>query len=363
MKSGFLKAMSYLTLLYSFSVAADSEYIHLEGKYACRELHDDKLQLVSDDKTFDVYLGQTNYYFLIANKDGDWAGTYDGMDYFRVKYFFPLAQQATIPGSKSNLMGAAEVGFGSFPSNAPQSLQTLWLAFFWPTHTNEFPIGQCRFELQRMRKGDIPSYNTFTVTLQTKMASGSTGSQNVRIYAPAQDLEGNVTDKKVPVLPAPYDKGWLYCSLDVSEETNTSAGTIPLHFVFSDYLRKGAPTNGDDVITAVQYDFKVDKCSLVSTMPSVYPPVYKGKVIAVSDYRANTKAKLNYFVGGVDKEDPLNATFVSRNTPDYKLLLNRRTHGIQQPKRARSPFSIIIIALFLVPVILFFLFNKKAKSS
>jgi|GEM_PF-3998463 hypothetical protein len=320
----FLKIVFCLILFSAFSTLADDRsYFHIEGKWAYWELHNEKMSLVFGGKPFEVYIGETNYYFTVNSRDGDWVGTYDGMDYFWVNYFFPLANEANIIGSKTNWMGTADVGSGSFPSNASPVLQSMWLAFFWQAHTNEFPAGQCTFELQRMRDDDVARYDEFTVVLNLETNNDSISLKSAKFYAPGHGLLRNSPEKKEYFLRQPYDKGWLYSAIEMFEKTNLSGQTFPVHFTFSDYMKKGeSATNSNDVVMAVQYEFQVDKCSLVTALPLLYPPTYKGKMVAVNDYRDNTKVKLNYFVGGIDKNMPGNATFVSRNTLEYRRLLN-----------------------------------------
>src|SRR5690242_14155075 len=109
------------------------EVVHVSGQWSLLSRGaGGELKIETQPQPFEAYIGKTNYYFHYSDKKGDWVGTCDGLDYFWVNYFFPIADGDKTNAPTSQYMGLGEIGRGSFPSNAMPVLQSLWLALYWP---------------------------------------------------------------------------------------------------------------------------------------------------------------------------------------------------------------------------------------
>ncbi len=373
-----IKAVFTLVIsLVVLTSACATSYIHLEGTWTYRERHSvTNLQLVCDGIPFEAYVGITNYYLVVdGKKENSFSvGTSDGMDYFWVNYFFQRQKEAMIPVSRDKWRGIAEVGRGRFPTSAVPLLQGLWFVFFWAAHTNDFPAStkvECVFETQRFYRTDIAYDNGFTIAAKLKTDNKSLRLQSIKFYAPGRDILNNNIQKRTYTLSSPYDKGWLYSGLDVLEETNFASQDVPVHFALCDYSRKehestNSTSDPDNVVMMEQYDFFVKKLSSTSRMPSLYPPIFKGKMVAVNDYRNDSDGKMMYLVGDVDDNNPRNAIFVSRGTPGYNLLVNGRMQELRfsrvKPNSKLIRYCIVGFVT-LSPILVYFICKKQHKRS
>jgi hypothetical protein len=319
--------------------------VHVSGHWSLLRWSHGELKIETSHNPFEAYIGNTNYYFHYSDDKGDWVGTCDGLDYFWVNYFFPVADADKTNASTSHYMGLGEIGRLSFPSNAMPVLQSLWLALYWPFHTNEFPTGDCPIELWP-KKGPWKRYE---MSAEMQICGGAPGLRRVNFYL---------------LMPPPTQEDkWLSSALNVVDCTNVNGRAFPTHFQFSDNMQKGSPTNNDDVLIIQQYDFLVDKISVEKKLPSIFPPIFRGKVVGLHDFRPSEKdgpqyrGGYQYIVGGPYPPDmPLNGTFVSRNTREYQLLMAgewERLH-LTGPNGTRHALAVRLVIFFSLGLAIFF---------
>jgi hypothetical protein len=329
------------------------EVVHVSGHWSLLRRSGGELKMVSQPRPFEAYIGKTNYYFHYSDEKGDWVGTCDGLDYFWVNYYFPIADADKTNASTSHYMGLGEIGRGSYPSNAMPALQSLWLALYWPFHTNEFPTGECPFDLWPKR--GVRKY--YEMSAEMQICGGVPGLRRVGFYF---------------VVPPPHAYNWLSSALNVVDCTNVSGRAFPTHFQYSDNMQKGSPTNKDDVSIIQQYDFSVDKISVEKKLPSIFPPIFRGKIVGLHDFRPLDKdgpqyrGGYQYIVGGPYPPGmPENGKFVSRNTEGYQFLMAddwKSLHSIgTRGSRKALAIGLLTIGLFIFLSIGFYLLYGVRK--
>lgn len=348
-----------------------TDVVHIEGKWSYERPMANGPRLDTIERPFDAYIGENGYYFSIETDGGTGKrtliGTFDGTDYFWVKYFSAVEDVSRSNPSFTNWMGEAEVGFGSFPSNAWTEVQALWLAFVWKPQPGEYPLGTAGFILQPMQERYGGHYDDFSVALNRGSNTDDTGFQAVKFYAPGFYFSKKDGVRKEYALPAPYDKGWLFCELDVSETAKVAGRSIPTRFTFSEYAPNShSAANRDDVALAFRRNFEVTKSSVVGAIPSLYPPVYEGKLVGVKDYRSGLE--VDYHVGG-EKDDPGNMMFVSRTSPQYGRLgawqrkVEFKGASPRPDSRVRLAFLLVFLALSVTGFFLVYRMTRPNKKT
>jgi hypothetical protein len=189
----------------------------------------------------------------------------------------------------------------------------------------------------------------------------------VKFYAPGFYFSKKDGVRKEYALPAPYDKGWLFCELDVSETAKVAGRSIPTRFTFSEYAPNShSAANRDDVALAFRRNFEVTKSSVVGAIPSLYPPVYEGKLVGVKDYRSGLE--VDYHVGG-EKDDPGNMMFVSRTSPQYGRLgawqrkVEFKGASPRPDSRVRLAFLLVFLALSVTGFFLVYRMTRPNKKT
>jgi hypothetical protein len=136
-------------------------------------------------------------------------------------------------------------------------------------------------------------------------------------------------------------------------------------------MQKGSPTNKDDVTIIQQYDFSVDKISVENKLPSIFPPIFRGKIVGLHDYRPvdrdgpQYRGGYQYIVGGPYPPGmPENGKFVSRNTEEYELLLAGDWKGLHSTgtKESRKALAIGLLTvgfLIFLSIGLYLLFGVR----